>query len=90
MKALGWPRWSFGSGPAVGAAFSRAFGLISLVAWLSLGDQVRVLFGSRGLLPLGEFMDAVRAAGGVSIFDLPTVFWWIHGDAGLLVVVALG
>jgi hypothetical protein len=89
MKTLGWPHWSFGSGPAVGAAFSRAFALISLAAWLSLGVQVRVLLGSRGLLPLGEFMDAVRAAG-VSIFELPTVFWWIHGDAGLFVVVALG
>jgi hypothetical protein len=90
MKTLGWPRWSFGSGPAVGAAFSRAFALISLAAWLSLGAQVRVLLGSRGLLPLGELMDAVRAAGGVSIFELPTVFWWFHGDAALFVVVALG
>jgi lipase maturation factor 1 len=89
MKALGWPRWSFGSGPAVGAAFSRAFALVSLVAWLSLGAQVRVLLGSRGLLPLAEFMEAVRAAG-VSIFELPTIFWWFHGDAALIVVVGLG
>jgi len=64
--------------------FQRLFALISLGAWLSLGTQVRVLLGSRGLLPVAEFMDAVHADGGVTLFDLPTLFWRFHSD-GLLV-----
>jgi hypothetical protein len=79
-----WPVWTFGSGPATAALFHRLFAVVSLGAWLSLGSQVRVLLGSRGLLPVGEFMDAVRADGGVTVFDLPTVFWRFHSD-GLLV-----
>ncbi len=90
MKTVSWPWWSFGSGAAVGALFSRVFALISLCAWLSLGSQIQILIGSRGLLPLGEFMGAVRAESGVSIFDLPTVFWWFHGDAALWVGIVVG
>ena len=90
MKAVGWPWWTFDSGAAVGALFARGFALISLCAWLSLGAQVQVLIGSRGLLPLGEFMRAVQAEPGVSIFQLPTIFWWLHGDAALTVGVVLG
>jgi lipase maturation factor 1 len=90
MKLVGWPRWSFGSGAAVGGLFARVFALISLGAWLSLGSQVQLLIGSHGLLPLGKFVDAVRAQPGVSILDLPTVFWWFHGDAALTVGVVAG
>jgi len=79
-----WPFWTFGSGPAVASLFHRLLGLISLAAWWSLGSQVRVLIGSRGLLPVGAFMDAVRADGRVSLLDLPTLFWRFHSD-GLLV-----
>jgi lipase maturation factor 1 len=84
MKALRWPPWSFGSGPSVGALASRLLALIALAAWLSLGSQVRVLLGSRGLLPVGELMDAVRADGRVGLLDLPTLFWRFHSD-GVLV-----
>jgi hypothetical protein len=90
MKRIGWPWWGFGSGAAVGGLFARVFALISLSAWWSLGAQVQVLIGSHGLLPFGEFMRAVRATPGVSIFDLPTVFWWFHGDAALTLGVAAG
>ncbi|HXU60253.1 MAG TPA: lipase maturation factor family protein [Polyangia bacterium] len=72
-----------GSGPAVASLFHRLFGLISLAAWWSLGAQVRVLIGRRGLLPAADFMEAVRGAG-LSPFDVPTLFWRWHGD-GLLV-----
>ena len=90
MKRIGWPWWSFGSGAAVGGLFARVFALISLGAWWSLGAQVQVLIGSHGLLPFREFMRGVRATPGVSIFDLPTVFWWLHGDAALTVGVVAG
>ena len=87
MKALRWPPWSFGtfgSGASVGALASRLLALIALAAWVSLGSQVRVLLGSRGLLPVGELMDAVRADGRVGLFDLPTLLWRFHSD-GVLV-----
>ena len=79
----GWRRWAPGSGPAVASLFHRLFALISLAAWWSLGSQVRVLIGSRGLLPAADFIEAVRAAG-VSLFDVPTVFRFVHGDAVLV------
>jgi lipase maturation factor 1 len=84
MKALRWPPWSFESGASVGALGSRILALIALAAWVSLGSQVRLLLGSRGLLPVGELMDAVRADGRVGLFDLPTLFWHFHAD-GVLV-----
>ena len=84
MKAVRWPPWTFGSGASVGALASRLLALIALAAWVSLGSQVRVLLGSRGLLPVAEFMDAVRADGRVTPFDLPTLLWHFHSD-GVLV-----
>ncbi|HEY6478309.1 MAG TPA: lipase maturation factor family protein, partial [Polyangia bacterium] len=84
-----WPPWTFGSGPATATLFIRLFALVTLDAWLSLGSQVRVLLGSRGLLPVGAFMDAVRADGGVRLFDLPTLFWRFHSD-GWLVAGTIG
>jgi hypothetical protein len=83
-------RWSFESGPAVGALFGRLYALISLVAWLSLGVQVRVLIGSRGLLPLTDFMEAVRSAAGVSPGRVPTIFWITQSDAAIMAGVAAG
>jgi hypothetical protein len=80
----GWlAAWRPGSGPAVASLFHRLFALISLAAWWSLGSQVRVLIGSGGLLPAGEFMDAVRAAG-LSLLDVPTLFWRFNSDAVLV------
>jgi len=79
-----WPPWTFGSGVALGALWSRLFALVSLAAWISLGSQVRVLLGSRGLLPVAALMDAVRAEGHVSPFDLPTLFWRFHSDGALV------
>ena len=79
-----WPPWTFGSGVAVGALWTRLFALVSLAAWISLGSQVRVLLGSRGLLPVAEFMNAVRADGRVSPFDLPTLLWRYHSDGALV------
>ncbi len=77
------PAPSTRSGPAVGSLFHRLFGLVSLAAWWSLGSQVRVLLGRRGLLPVADFMDAVHAAG-VSLFDVPTLLWRFHSDAVLV------
>jgi hypothetical protein len=83
-------RWSFGSGPAVATLFARGLALVSLGAWLSLGVQVQVLIGSRGLLPVTDFIEAARAQPGISWFDLPTLAWWFHSDGALTAGVVLG
>jgi hypothetical protein len=85
-----WPLWAFGSGPAVGGLFARTYAIICLIAWLSLGAQVRVLIGSRGLLPAADFIAAARTTPDVSFLDLPSIFWWVHSDAALVAGVAAG
>jgi hypothetical protein len=71
------PRWAWlwpgGSGPAVAAVFQRALALVFLCAWLSLGWQVRVLIGERGLLPLWSFLDG---AGALPFYAYPSLLRW--------------
>jgi hypothetical protein len=50
--------------------------------------QVRVLYGSRGLLPIAAFLDEVRER--ATVFDLPTVFWLGASDGALVGAVVLG
>lgn len=73
-----------GSGARVGELYGRLLALICLIAWISLGRQVRLLIGTRGLMPLADFIELIRARGDVSFIDFPTVFWWVHGDAALV------
>ncbi|MSP59747.1 MAG: lipase maturation factor family protein [Myxococcales bacterium] len=67
-----------GSGPLVARLYHRLLGLMFLVAFLSLGAQVRELIGQRGLLPLAAFLD--RARGDLSLAGFPTLFWISAGD----------
>ena len=84
------PPWTFGSGAAVGTLFARALALVSIVAWLSLGSQVHLLVGSRGLLPVADLIQAARAEPGVTWRDLPTLLWWFPSDAALSAGIAVG
>jgi predicted DCC family thiol-disulfide oxidoreductase YuxK len=71
--------------------FLRAVGLCYLVAFVSLWVQVAGLIGSRGILPVGEFLDAVRAQTGGARFDLlPTLCWLDASDAFLNVLCGAG
>ena len=87
---LRWPLWSFGSGAGVATVFARGLAVISLIAWLSLGVQVQVLIGSRGLLPAADFIEMVRARPDLSLLDVPTFAWWFHSDGALTAGVVLG
>ena len=49
------------SGRRVAALFHSALALNFLVAWLSLGAQVSVLIGSRGLLPIKDHLELLRS-----------------------------
>jgi hypothetical protein len=84
------PLWTFGSGAAVGRLFGRVFAGIMLTAWLSLGAQVRVLLGSRGLLPAADFLEAVHAEPGLSWLDVPTLFRLGCSDGALVAGVVAG
>jgi predicted DCC family thiol-disulfide oxidoreductase YuxK len=67
--------------------FQRLFGLIYLAAFVSFAVQAQGLIGSHGILPLGEFLDAVRhAAGFERLYLMPTVFWWNASDAAIQAV----
>ena len=88
-----WPPWTFGSGPDVARLFGMLLALVSLVAWLSLGVQMRALIGAHGLLPLADFVEAARGAGVARWSRLPTIFLWTQSDralsGGIVVGVAL-
>ena len=61
--------------------FLRAMGLIYLAAFVSLGTQALGLIGSHGILPLSEFVDAVRSQLGVQgYWRVPMVFWLDQSD----------
>ncbi len=58
--------------------FLRLLGLVFLTAFLSLLPQVTTLIGSRGLLPVREFLIPGRG-----FLDTPTLFWLASSDTTL-------
>ena len=60
-----------------------------LLAWISLGMQVDVLIGSRGLLPIAEHLADARRQG-TSFFEFPTPFWIVAGDRAVTWGIAGG
>jgi hypothetical protein len=79
-----------GSGARAGDLYRRVLALIFIVAWLSLGDQVRLLMGARGLMPLRDFIEAARDQGQLTFADFPTIFWWTQSDAVLVAGIVAG
>ncbi|MDD9934573.1 MAG: lipase maturation factor family protein [Myxococcales bacterium] len=77
------------SGPLVARAFQRALAAVLLVAWLSLGSQLQLLIGSRGLLPAGRRFEAL-AASDATFWDAPSALWWWNSDAALTAHAVLG
>jgi lipase maturation factor 1 len=78
------------SGPAVARLFHRLLGGIYLVAWISLGVQIRVLIGRRGLLPIAEYLRLARVQGSPTPLSFPTFLWLDASDAALLWGIAVG
>ncbi|MGZ3440278.1 MAG: lipase maturation factor family protein, partial [Polyangia bacterium] len=76
------------SGPVVARLFHRLLAVIFLDAWLSLGVQVHVLIGSRGLMPIAAFL--ARARHQLSFADFPTLFWLGVTDTTLTLGVVAG
>lgn len=57
----------------------RGVASVLLVAWLSLGVQVEVLIGARGLVPIAPLLERL-AIEGVSFWQFPTLLWWSASD----------
>jgi hypothetical protein len=71
--------------------FLRGLGLIFLIAFLSLWVQVQGLIGPAGILPVGDFLDAVRQQAGIERYWLvPTVLWIGSGRIALHLVEGAG
>ncbi len=61
--------------------FLRAIGLIYLAAFVSFGVQALGLIGSHGILPLPEFVNAIRSQLGIERYwRFPMVFWLDSSD----------
>src|SRR5689334_27800 len=72
-------------------AFLRVLGLIYFIAFTSFGVQAAGLIGSRGLLPLGEFLKTARESLGSSAYrEVPTVLWLNASDAAIAAVWIAG
>lgn len=63
--------------------FLRLLGLIYLAAFWSLGIQIKGLAGSRGILPVSEFIARRKRFGFGRLDRDPTVFWFNSSDAFL-------
>jgi hypothetical protein len=90
--------WSRVSGPPATLWHTRFFflrflGLVYFVAFLSLYHQLLPLLGSRGLLPVGNFLSAVETHFGSrasAIQKLPTLFWFGASDGALVAMAGIG
>jgi lipase maturation factor 1 len=71
--------------------FSRALAIVYAIAFLSFGVQVKGLIGSNGILPAGNFLDAMhRQLGATAYWGVPTLFWLNGSDFALQAVCWLG
>jgi len=71
--------------------FLRAIGLIYLSAFVSFGLQALGLIGSHGILPLSEFLDAIRSQlGSAGYWRFPMVFWLSQSDLAIQSVCWVG
>lgn len=64
--------------------FVRLLAAIYFIAFASLVGQIAGLIGSRGILPIGGYLQAVsRTLGAGAYWSTPTIFWLGHSDGVL-------
>ena len=87
MVAIRWLRGSDDRRPSyrrTRSIFLRGMGVVYLAAFWSLAVQVDGLIGSRGIAPVGEFLDrAGRILGEDRYWKVPTLFWLGASDQAL-------
>jgi len=71
--------------------FLRILALIYLIAFVSLWVQLEGLIGDRGILPVGDYLNAISTQmGGERFFLLPTLSWFMPDGLGLHLLCACG
>lgn len=71
--------------------FPRLLGLVYLLAFTSLLVQVQGLYGSRGILPIRDYIAELRKYLGVNgIRQYPSIFWFNSNDAFIIGSASLG
>src|SRR5229473_4843085 len=71
--------------------FLRVLGAIYAIAFVSFGVQAMGLTGSHGILPVADFLRAVRAATGGSAYrEVPTLLWLNASDAAITALWVAG
>lgn len=71
--------------------FIRLFGLIYLSAFVSFGIEATGLIGSKGILPLADFINTTRQTiGPARFYYMPMVFWLNDSDFAIQLVCWLG
>jgi hypothetical protein len=71
--------------------FPRLLGLVYLLAFGSLFLQQRGLYGSQGILPIGEYLAAIRRYSGRGGWRrFPSLFWFSSSDAFITGCAGLG
>src|SRR5262249_5692328 len=78
-----------GSGPHIARLFQKLLALVFVIAFVSLGVQLKVLIGARGLLPAPTFLEAVHQAS-LHLWEVPTIFYWGAPDWALSVGIWVG
>jgi hypothetical protein len=71
----------------------RLLGVIYAIAFLVAINQIVPLIGSKGLLPVGTYLQQLGAALGsnsAGFLRLPSLFWFSHTDVTLLTVAWVG
>jgi hypothetical protein len=70
----------------VRSLFFAALGGVYLIAFRSLGSQVKGLYGSRGIRPIAGYLDALRPnlAPRERLRYVPSIFWFDASDATLV------
>lgn len=73
------------------ALFLRGLALIHLIAFASAYVQIDVLVGEKGVLPLAQTMELLRAHfNGPDFLQYPTLFWWSYSDTALHALCVAG
>jgi predicted DCC family thiol-disulfide oxidoreductase YuxK len=71
--------------------YLRLLGLVYVMAFLSLRVQILGLIGANGILPAGEFLQAVQGEYGSASYHLvPSLAWISSSDATLKLLCSLG
>jgi len=70
--------------------FLRALGLIYFSAFFSLLFQILGLIGSKGILPAGEYLQAIQNLGVRRFWDAPTLLWISSTDTTIQALCWIG